>query len=85
MARPAPTILLHHESKTQWLDVLAAPKPSVVLYKGEPFSVRYCTPVTSYSPKYLKTAFPHPGHALRLATKLNKMFNTEDFTVSEMT
>jgi len=85
MARPAPTILLHHETRTLYLDVLAAPRPSIVLYRGVPFSVRYENSNSKAGAKYLKTSFPNPGHALRLARRLNKMFSTEDFTVSEMT
>lgn len=84
MARPAPTVLLHHETRSLWLDVLAAPKPCVVLYRGLPFSVRCETANSKSGAKYLKTSFPNTGHAIRLANRLNTMFNTTDFTVSEL-
>jgi hypothetical protein len=32
-------------------------------------------------PKYKKVSFSNPGHAINLSKKLNKKFNTEDFTV----
>jgi hypothetical protein len=32
-------------------------------------------------PKYKKTAFSNPGHAINLCKKLNTLFKTTDFTV----
>ena len=32
-------------------------------------------------PKYKKVSFSNPGHAINLAKKLNKQFNTDQFTV----
>jgi hypothetical protein len=32
-------------------------------------------------PKYKKVSFSNPGHAINLSNKLNKKFNTNEFSV----
>ena len=42
--------------------------------------------LTSYpGPKYKKTSFSNPGHALNLAKKLNNLFDSDEFTVVKLT
>ena len=42
--------------------------------------------ISSYpGPKYKKVSFSNPGHARNLAKKLNKLFDTNDFTVYKLT
>ena len=36
-------------------------------------------------PKYKKVSFSNPGHAINLAKKLNKQFQTTDFSVVKLT
>ena len=36
-------------------------------------------------PKYKKVSFSNSGHAHNLAEKLNKIFNTQDFSVFKLT
>lgn len=50
-----------------------------VCYMGEPFNLRQETGFAQ--PKYLRTAFAHPGSAHLLARKLNALFKTDLFDV----
>ena len=36
------------------------------------------------APKYKKVSFSNFGHAIRLAAKLNKVFNTTEFAVYKL-
>jgi hypothetical protein len=66
--------------------VLEAEAIWAVFYKEKPFNLKSSSVVSNYpGPKYKKTAFSNPGHALNLAKKLNKMFKTEDFQVIKLT
>jgi hypothetical protein len=40
--------------------------------------------VDSPGAKYKKTSFSNSGHAFNLAERLNKKFNTKDFTVVKL-
>jgi len=59
----------------------------VVLYQRLPFQLRTKANIEVAYPswKYLRVGFANSAHAFNLAKKLNEMFNTTDFTVSEMT
>ena len=87
MSRPIPNVLLRDVDDTgRALEVCDADGLYAVLYKGRPIKVRALQniEVSFLGPKYSKTAFPEPGHAFNLADKLNKKFNTTDFTVAIM-
>jgi transposase len=57
-----------------------------VLYQGRPIKIRRHNPSVRYlGYKYSKSSFPEPGHAIRLARRLNEVHGTEDFTVVQMT
>ena len=43
------------------------------------------TLVSYPGPKYKKVSFSNPGHAFNLAQRLNKNFDTEDFSVVMLT
>jgi hypothetical protein len=56
----------------------------VVTYAGQPINIltRNTSPEIVYSGmKYLRNGFPHKGHAVVLARKLNQMFNTDQYQV----
>jgi hypothetical protein len=87
MARPSPNILLRDvEPSGKALEVCEADALYGVLYQGKPIKVRTLQniDVSFLGPKYSKTAFPESGHAYNLAEKLNRMFNTTDFSVAIM-
>lgn len=88
MSRPKPTVILEYtNSKTYKCEqVLDAEAIWAVFYKGKPFNLKSSNALTNYpGPKYKKTSFSNPGHALNLVKKLNKMFKCEDFSVYKLT
>ena len=88
MSRPKPKVLLEYTSKKTYKSeqILESEAIWAVFYKGEPFNLKSFSSVTSYpGPKYKKTSFSNPGHALNLAKKLNLTFGTEDFQVVKLT
>lgn len=50
-----------------------------VYYKGKPFNLRRIT--DGSPPIYCKIAFPAPGHAKALCNRLNKLYQSDKFTV----
>lgn len=87
MARPKPTVLLEHiESNTYKAEqVLEATAIYAVFYMSKPINLRTLNHLVSYpGPKYKKVSFSNPGHALKLADKLNDLFKCTDFTVHKL-
>ena len=88
MSRPKPTVLLEHIDKKTYRaeQVLDAEAIWAVFYNSKPFNLKSLNSITNYpGPKYKKVSFSNPGHAHNLASKLNDMFNTEDFAVYKLT
>jgi hypothetical protein len=88
MSRPKPKILLEHTNKGTYKSeqILEAEAIWAVFYKNEPFNLKSFNSLTSYpGPKYKKTSFSNPGHAINLAKKLNLTFGTTDFQVVKLT
>lgn len=81
MRTGAAIISTHHDKKWNVTEILAAPALYVVLYRGEPFTVRVRSALTDKPPKYRRTSFTYAGMAKGLADRLNKRFGTTDFTV----
>ena len=86
MARPQPKIeLAFIDDDRLETDVIFAESVWVVCYQGRPVTVRRGPADLNYPGfKYLKSAWPHPGHAHNAAERLNKMFSTDEFTVWQM-
>ena len=88
MSRPAPNILMEFvDGKTYKSEqVLDAEAIWAVFYKDKPFNLKSQNKLTNYpGPKYKKTSFLNPGHAINLSKKLNIMFKTNDFAVFKLT
>jgi hypothetical protein len=88
MSRPKPTLLLEHIDKKTYRaeQVLDAEAIWAVFYNGKPFNLKSLNSITNYpGPKYKKVSFSNPGHAHNLASKLNEMFNTDEFAVYRLT
>lgn len=88
MSRPKPNVLLEYvDNKTYRCEqVLEAEAIWAVFHANKPFNLKSSNALTNYpGPKYKKTSFSNPGHAFNLAEKLNKMFNTQEFTVVRLT
>ena len=88
MSRPKPNVLLEYVNKKNYKSeqILDAEAIWAVFYKDKPFNLKSSNILTNYpGPKYKKTSFSNPGHALNLAKKLNELFNVEDFKVYKLT
>ena len=88
MSRPKPIVKLEFTNKVTYKceQVLDAEAIWAVFYQDKPFNLKSSNALTNYpGPKYKKTSFSNPGHAINLAKKLNDMFNTDEFTVFKLT
>ena len=85
MARPQPTIICTHMEGDRVFEVGEADAVYAVLYQGQPIKVRTHNPAQAYQGyKYGRASFQEPGHAVRLAKKLNTVHDTDAFTVGIM-
>ena len=88
MSRPKPTILLEITNKRTYKteQVLDAEAIWAVFYQEKPINLKTSSIVAQQiGPKYKKVSFSNAGHAFNLAEKLNKMFNSQDFSVFKLT
>jgi hypothetical protein len=88
MSRPKPTVLLEITNKKTYKteQVLDADAIWAVFYKDKPINLKTNSIVAQQvGPKYKKVSFSNSGHAFNLAEKLNKQFNTADFSVFKLT
>ena len=88
MSRPKPTILLEITDKKTFKteQVLDAEAIWAVFYKDRPINLKTNSIVAQQvGPKYKKVSFSNSGHAFNLVEKLNKQFNTQDFSVYKLT
>jgi hypothetical protein len=88
MSRPKPTVLLEYTNPVTYKceQVLDAEAIWAVFYNEKPFNLKSSNSLTNYpGPKYKKTSFSNPGHALNLAKKLNELFKSNEFTVVKLT
>ena len=84
MSRPKPNVLVEHVNKTNYKteQVLSSEGIWAVYYESKPINLKSGNMLVSYpGPKYKKTSFSNPGHAINLAKKLNVLFKTDQFSV----
>ena len=84
MSRPKPNVLIEHVNKQNYKteQVLSSEGIWAVFYENKPINLKSGNMLVSYpGPKYKKTSFSNPGHAINLAKKLNILFKTDQFTV----
>ena len=87
MSRPKPTVLLEITNKKSYKtdQVLEADAIWAVFYRDKPINLKTGSIVVQkVGPKYKKVSFSNAGHAFNLAEKLNKQFNTQDFSVYKL-
>lgn len=86
MARPKPNIILDIVDKNYNSEqILEANGIYAVYYENKPINLRTTNTLVNYpGPKYKKVSFSNPGHAHSLADRLNKKFNTTEFTVVKL-
>jgi hypothetical protein len=88
MSRPKPKILLEANNKKNYKteQVLEAEAIWAVFYQDKPINLKTSSLIAQQAgPKYKKISFSNSGHAYNLAEKLNKMFNTTEFSVYKLT
>jgi hypothetical protein len=88
MSRPKPKVLLEITDKKTYKteQVLEAEAIWAVFYQDKPVNLKTNSLVAQQlGPKYKKVSFSNQGHAFNLSDKLNKMFNTIDFSVYKLT
>jgi hypothetical protein len=88
MSRPKPKILLEIVNKKNYKtdQVLESDAIWAVFYKGKPINLKTSSLLgESTGPKYKKVSFSNSGHAFNLAEKLNKIFDTDEFSVYKLT
>jgi hypothetical protein len=88
VTRPKPTVLLEITNKKTYKteQVLNADAIWAVFYKDHPINLKVTSIVAQQlGPKYKKVSFSNAGHAINLVQKLNKMYNTQDFSVFKLT
>jgi len=88
MSRPKPTVILETTNKKTFKvdQVLEAEAIWAVFYKDKPINLKTSSMVAQHiGPKYRKVSFSNAGHAHNIANKMNKLFNTEDFSVYKLT
>ncbi len=84
MSRPKPTVLIEHTDKVTFKSeqILSSEGIWAVFYEDRPINLKSSNMLVSYpGPKYIKTSFSNPGHAVNLCKKLNALFKTDKFTV----
>ena len=65
--------------------ILAAGAIYAVYYENKPINLRSLNALVNFpGPKYKKVSFSNSGHAFNLASRLNKLFKTDQFTVVKL-
>lgn len=88
MSRPRPTVLTEITNKATYKtdQVLASDGIWAVYFQDRPINIKTQNMLIQYpGPKYKKVSFSNPGHAINLAKKLNRQFQTDDFSVVKLT
>jgi hypothetical protein len=84
MSRPKPTVLIDHVDRQTYKteQILSSEGIWAVFYDNQPINLKSHNMLVNYpGPKYKKTSFSNPGHAINLCKKLNNLFKTDKFTV----
>lgn len=79
MSRSSPELLATLEADGIIEYIIKAEAMYAIYYKGQPVNLK--TNEGTGASKYRKVSFPNPGHAMRLAKKLNLRYKTLDFAV----
>jgi hypothetical protein len=84
MSRPKPQVLLEITNKQTYKSeqVLASEGVWAIFLDNKPVNLKTTSMLAQYSgPKYKKSSFSNPGHAINLCKKLNTQFKTNRFSV----
>lgn len=84
MSRPKPQVLVEITDKKTYKteQVVASEGIWAVFFNGQAINLKTGNLLTQFpGPKYKKTSFSNPGHAINLARKLNNQYKTDKFSV----
>ena len=84
MSRPKPQVIVEITNKTTYKSeqVLASEGIWAIFCDSKPINLKTTSMLAQYpGPKYKKTSFSNPGHAINLCKKLNIQFKTTKFSV----
>jgi hypothetical protein len=84
MSRPKPQVLLEITNKQTYKSeqVLASEGIWAIFLDNKPVNLKTTSMLAQYNgPKYKKSSFSNPGHAINLCKKLNTQFKTNRFSV----
>jgi hypothetical protein len=84
MSRPKPQVLLEITNKQTYKSeqVLASEGIWAIFLDNKPVNLKTTSMLAQYGgPKYKKSSFSNPGHAINLCKKLNAQFKTNRFSV----
>jgi len=87
MARPKPKILMEFTDPKSYRSeqILDADAIYAVFHNNKPINLRSLNSLVNFpGPKYKKVSSSNSGHAFNLATRLNKLFKTDSFTVVKL-
>jgi len=86
MSRPPPQIITQHTDNSKYYTtyILKADAVWAVYYNNKPINIKTLNSISFSVPKYTKVSFSNAGHAINLAKKLNKQFDTNKFTVVKL-
>ena len=84
MSRPKPQVLLEITNKQTYKSeqVLASEGIWAIFLDNKPVNLKTTSMLAHQSgPKYKKSSFSNPGHAINLCKKLNTLFKCDKFSV----
>ena len=84
MSRGQPKVLVEYVDKNTYKcdQIVEAAGIWAVFYDDQPINLKSSHYLANdVAPKYKKTSFSNPGHAINLAKKLNTLFKSDKFTV----
>jgi len=87
IGRTKPKVLLQHvDENRKGLEVVEAHYTWSLFYQGRPIQIKTISNIDfDYpGPKYIRINFQNLAHAIRLRDKMNRLFNTDEFTVVRM-
>lgn len=90
VGRPKPRVLLQApdpELKHIEVQVVPTGKYYIIQYDNQYINIIHentSQHLWKNTKRYMKTGYPYSGHADRHCAKLNKLFNTDKFTVKEI-
>jgi len=83
IGRPEPTIVAEHTNAAGITEqIMQGEDVWIVTYRNKPIGIKAIG--SEYAPRYKKTMFTRKAPAANLATRLNTLYKTQDFSVRNL-